>query len=122
MRVVYIVAAGSAALVALSSSGRAEPQMSFCGAHRAEIAGTAGPEGRGRVSILAPALGVTAPLWAERALPAKGATPRRALAGDDAAAAEFVDLPEAIRRVTWDETKRAIEAAAKLRDIALGRP
>jgi 8-oxo-dGTP diphosphatase len=44
------------------------------------------------------------------------------VAGDDAAAAEFVDLSEAIRRVSWNETKRAIEAAAKLRDIASGRP
>jgi len=82
MRVFHIAIAGSAALAALSTPGRAEPQMSFCGAHRAEIAGTVDPEGRGRVSILAPALGLTAPLWAERALPAKGATPRRAVAGD----------------------------------------
>lgn len=44
------------------------------------------------------------------------------VAGDDAAAAEFVELDEAIRRVSWDETRRAIEAAAKLRDIAFRRP
>jgi hypothetical protein len=82
MRVSYFAITASVALAAFSSSGRAEPQLPFCGAHRAEIAGTADPEGRGRVSILAPALGVTTPVWAERALPAKGATPRRALAGD----------------------------------------
>lgn len=83
MRVSHLAFAGSVALAALSSSGRAEPQLSFCGVHRAKIAGTADPEGRGRVSIVAPALGVAAPLWAERTLPAKGATPRRAVAGDE---------------------------------------
>jgi len=44
------------------------------------------------------------------------------VADDDAAAAEFVNLADALRRVSWDETRRAIEAAAKLRDIAFGRP
>lgn len=43
-------------------------------------------------------------------------------AGDDAAAAEFAPLDEALRRVSWDETRRAIEAAAKLRDTVINRP
>lgn len=43
-------------------------------------------------------------------------------AGDDAAAAEFVPLAEALRRVDWDETRRAIEDAAKLRDMVTMQP
>jgi len=44
------------------------------------------------------------------------------VAGDDAAAAEFVPLEEAIRRISWDETRAAIAAAAKLRNIAAKTP
>lgn len=36
--------------------------------------------------------------------------------GDDAAAAEFVLLDEALARVSWDETRRAIAEALKLRN------
>jgi len=46
----------------------------------------------------------------------------RAVAGDDAAAAEFVPLEEAMRRVSWDETRAAIAEAAKLRNIAAKTP
>ena len=44
------------------------------------------------------------------------------VAGDDAAAAEFVSLEEALRRVSWDETRVAIAKAAKLRNIAAETP
>lgn len=44
------------------------------------------------------------------------------VAGDDAAAAEFVSLEEAMRRVSWDETRVAIAKAAKLRNIAPETP
>ncbi len=44
------------------------------------------------------------------------------VAGDDAAAAEFAPKAEALRRVSWDETRRAIEAAIKLRDTVIERP
>lgn len=44
------------------------------------------------------------------------------VAGDDAAAAEFVPLEEAMRRVSWDETRAAIAEAAKLRNIAAKTP
>lgn len=43
-------------------------------------------------------------------------------AGDDAAEAAFAPLAQAIARVSWDTTRRAIEAAAKLRNIATNRP
>jgi 8-oxo-dGTP diphosphatase len=43
-------------------------------------------------------------------------------AGDDAEAAEFVSLAEALQRVAWVETRRAIEDAVKLRDIVMIRP
>lgn len=43
-------------------------------------------------------------------------------AGDDAAAAEFVSREEALRRVAWDETRRAIDEAGKLRDMVKQRP
>lgn len=33
------------------------------------------------------------------------------VAGDDAAAAEFVPLKEAMQRLAWDETRRALEIA-----------
>ncbi len=36
--------------------------------------------------------------------------------GDDAAAAEFTPLEEALARVSWDETRRAIADAMKLRN------
>lgn len=36
--------------------------------------------------------------------------------GDDAAAAEFAPLDEALARVSWDETRRAIADAMKLRN------
>lgn len=38
------------------------------------------------------------------------------VAGDDAEAAEFAPHAEALARVSWDETRRAIARAAKLRD------
>lgn len=44
------------------------------------------------------------------------------VAGDDAAAAEFVSIGEALARVAWDETRRAIEEAAKLRDMVKEAP
>ncbi len=44
------------------------------------------------------------------------------VASDDAAAAEFVSIEEALARVAWDETRRAIEQAVKLRDIVMDRP
>lgn len=44
------------------------------------------------------------------------------VAGDDAAAAEFVPLAEAKKRVGWDLTRGAIEAAAKLRNTVTDRP
>lgn len=45
-----------------------------------------------------------------------------AIAGDDAAAAEFLPLGEALARVSWDETRTAIAMAAKLRNTAKERP
>ena len=36
--------------------------------------------------------------------------------GDDAAAAEFVSCDEALARVSWDETRRAVARALKLRN------
>jgi len=36
-------------------------------------------------------------------------------AGDDAAAAEFVPIGEARGRLSWDETRRAVDMALKLR-------
>lgn len=44
------------------------------------------------------------------------------VAGDDAAAAEFVSLAEARARIGWDLTRGAIEAAAKLRNTVTDRP
>lgn len=44
------------------------------------------------------------------------------VAGDDAAAARFVPEREALVLVAWDETRRAIEAATKLRDTDIDRP
>lgn len=44
------------------------------------------------------------------------------VAGDDAAAAEFHPLQEALRRVSWDETRTAIASAAKLRNTVTDRP
>ena len=44
------------------------------------------------------------------------------VAGDDAAAAEFVPLDDALSRVSWDETRAAIARAAKLRNIAAQAP
>lgn len=43
------------------------------------------------------------------------------VAGDDAAAAEFVPLEEAIRRVAWDQTRAALRQAADLRLRAANR-
>ncbi|MEQ1931912.1 MAG: NUDIX hydrolase [Parvularculaceae bacterium] len=43
------------------------------------------------------------------------------VAGDDAAAAEFVGLEEALRRVSWDKTRQAIAKAAELRNRAANR-
>lgn len=43
------------------------------------------------------------------------------VAGDDAAAAEFVPLEEAIRRVSWDQTRTALRQAAELRLRAANR-
>lgn len=44
------------------------------------------------------------------------------VAGDDAAAAEFVSVGEALARVSWDETRRAIADALKLRNTVTDRP
>lgn len=44
------------------------------------------------------------------------------IAGDDAAAAEFVTPDEARARVNWDETRRAIAGALKLRNTVTDRP
>lgn len=44
------------------------------------------------------------------------------VAGDDAEAAEFVTVDEAMVRVSWDETRRAIADARKLRNTATERP
>lgn len=38
--------------------------------------------------------------------------------GDDAQAAEFVRLDEALRRVSWDKTRQALAKAADLRNLA----
>lgn len=43
------------------------------------------------------------------------------VAGDDAAAAEFVPLEDAIRRVSWDETRTALRQAAEFRQRAANR-
>ena len=39
------------------------------------------------------------------------------IAGDDAAAAEFVAIEEAKARLSWDETRRALAMALKMRAI-----
>jgi 8-oxo-dGTP diphosphatase len=39
-------------------------------------------------------------------------------AGDDAAAAEFVPIPEALTRLSWDKTRAALGQALKLRENA----
>lgn len=44
------------------------------------------------------------------------------VAGDDAAAAEFAPIEEALTRVSWDETRRAIAEALKLRNTVTDRP
>lgn len=44
------------------------------------------------------------------------------VAGDDASAAEFVPLTEALARVSWDQTRTAIARAVKLRDTANQTP
>ena len=44
------------------------------------------------------------------------------VAGDDALEAEFVALDEAMRRLSWDETRRAVAGALKLRDIVTKKP
>lgn len=44
------------------------------------------------------------------------------VAGDDAAAAEFVPVEEALARFSWDETRRAIAEALKLRNTVTYRP
>jgi len=43
-------------------------------------------------------------------------------AGDDAERAEFVDYDEALRRVSWDQTRLAIAQALKLRNSVTERP
>ena len=43
------------------------------------------------------------------------------VAGDDAAAAEFVPFEEAVRRMSWDRTREAITRALALRDGAQNR-
>jgi ADP-ribose pyrophosphatase YjhB (NUDIX family) len=42
--------------------------------------------------------------------------------GDDAADARFVELGAALQTVGWDETRRAIVEAAKLRNTVIGSP
>lgn len=42
-------------------------------------------------------------------------------AGDDAAAAEFVPIEEAQRRLAWDETRRALSMALQLRGRLMQR-
>jgi 8-oxo-dGTP diphosphatase len=42
--------------------------------------------------------------------------------GDDAADARFIALEEALERVGWDETRRAIAEAAKLRNTVTRSP
>lgn len=44
------------------------------------------------------------------------------VAGDDAAAAEFVPIEEALARVSWDLTRTAIAGALKLRNTVTARP
>ncbi len=39
-------------------------------------------------------------------------------AGDDAEAAEFVAIPEALKRLSWDKTRTAIAGALACRDAA----
>lgn len=39
------------------------------------------------------------------------------VAGDDAAAAEFVPIDEALKRLSWDETRRAVKMAAERRQF-----
>ena len=42
------------------------------------------------------------------------------VAGDDAADAAFVSFPEAVGRLRWDETRRAVETALAIRGVASG--
>jgi 8-oxo-dGTP diphosphatase len=44
------------------------------------------------------------------------------VAGDDAAAAEFVPFEDALARVSWDLTRTAIAGALKLRDTVTRKP
>lgn len=44
------------------------------------------------------------------------------VAGDDAAAAEFVPIEQALARVSWDLTRTAIADALKLRNTVIARP
>lgn len=44
------------------------------------------------------------------------------VAGDDAAAAEFVSCDEALARVAWDLTRTAIAGALKLRNTVMAQP
>ncbi len=44
------------------------------------------------------------------------------VAGDDATEAALVSLEEALRRIAWEETRRAIVAAANLRDTVKQTP
>ena len=43
-------------------------------------------------------------------------------AGDDALAAEFVDVQTARDRLAWDETRRVIDASRAIADAAITRP
>lgn len=43
-------------------------------------------------------------------------------AGDDAAAAEFVDIKTAVARLSWDKTRQAIRRAAEIRRALGTRP
>ena len=44
------------------------------------------------------------------------------VAGDDALDAEFAPIEEALSRLSWDETRRAVADALKLRNRDTGRP
>lgn len=80
MRILHCAAA--AVVIAMSPAAGAEPQLAFCGVQRAVVDRIDDPAGRGRISIVAPALGGDAARWAERNLTARNRAPSRAEPGD----------------------------------------
>ncbi len=81
MRTPMFAIAG-AIVVAMSPAAAADPQLTFCGVHQAKVAGGEDPEGRGRISIIAPVTGDGMAIWAERMRAARNRAPGPAKAGD----------------------------------------